>query len=238
MAAPSERPTTAAWPAVAVAGARPARARRRWPWIAGAAALVVILVGGWAAYARLVAPELPYHADFARSWAIGASEGGRTEQDGEDYLLTANPGWRLWKSAPFPDEPAQGIVISSTLRLERGSGEFGVWCRGDAGAGDRYEFSLTGSGKASITKRHGGRSTVLYGPVQVKRAADNRVVARCGQRGERVALSMWLNDALVSETADTRDPYGPGAVGVYAAPDAADPLQVRFRSFDLRAAED
>ncbi|MEV6864082.1 protein kinase [Streptosporangium subroseum] len=222
----------------AVPGTPPARARRRWPWIAGSAALVVALAGGWAAYARLGTPELPYHADFARSWAVGASDGGRTEQDGEAYLLTANPGWRLWKSAPLSGEPAQGIVISSTIRLERGSGEFGVWCRGDTGTGDRYEFAVTGSGKASITKRHGGQSTVLYGPVQVKRSADNRVVAQCGQQGERAVLSMWLNDDLVSEAADTQSPYGPGAVGVYAAPDTAKPLQVGFLSFDVRAAKD
>jgi hypothetical protein len=128
-------------------------------------------------------------------------------------------------------------VISSDLRLERGSGEFGVWCRGDERSGDRYEFAVTGTGKASITKRHGGQSTVLYGPVQVKRSADNRVVAQCAQRGERVALSMWLNDGLVSEAVDTRSPYAPGSVGVYAAPDTAKPLRVRFRSFDVRPAE-
>jgi hypothetical protein len=213
-------------------------ARRRWPWTAGAAALVVALAGGWAVYARLGTPALPYHADFSRSWAIGVSEGGRTEQDGEAYLLTANPGWRLWKSAPLSGEPAQGIVISSTIRLEQGSGEFGLWCRGDADTGDRYEFAVTGSGEASITKRHGGRSAVLHGPVRVKKTADNRVVVQCGQQGERVSLRMWLNDDLVSEATDTQSPYGPGGIGVHAAPDTDKPLRVRFRSFDLRPAKD
>ncbi|AWS49173.1 hypothetical protein DKM19_44570 [Streptosporangium sp. 'caverna'] len=218
-------------------GTRPAGTRRRWPWITGAAALVMASAAGWAAYALLGASALPYHADFSRSWAIGTSAGGSTEQDGGAYLLTANPGWRLWKSAPLSVEPAQDIVISSDMRLERGSGEFGVWCHGDEGTGDRYEFAVTGTGKASITKRHGGQGTLLYGPVQVKRSADSRVVARCAQRGERVALSMWLNDGLVSEAVDTRSPYAPGSVGVYAAPDTAKPLRVGFRSFDVRPAE-
>ncbi|MER6177206.1 serine/threonine-protein kinase [Streptosporangium sp. NPDC001681] len=216
---------------------RPGRSTRRWPWLAGAAALVALLAGGWTAYAGLGAPALPYHADFAESWAVGASDGGRAEQDGVSYLLTANPGWRLWKSAPFSAEPAEGIVVSSRIRLERGSGEFGVWCHGDASTGDRYDFAVTGSGSASITKRHGGRSTVLHGPVRVKKSADNRIVAQCEQQGDRVALSMWLNDELVSEAADTRNPYGPGDTGVYAAPDTAEPVQVRFRSFELRPAK-
>ncbi|WP_371782356.1 serine/threonine-protein kinase [Streptosporangium subroseum] len=230
-----KRPGTLEPPAMP--GTRPAGTRRRWPWIAGAAALVTASAAGWAAYTLLGASALPYHADFSRSWAIGTSTGGGTEQDGGAYLLTANPGWRLWKSAPLSVEPAQDIVISSDMRLERGSGEFGVWCHGDEGTGDRYEFAVTGMGKASITKRHGGQSTVLHGPVQVRRSADSRVVARCAQRGERVALSMWLDDDLVSEAADTRSPYAPGSVGVYAAPDTTKPLRVRFRSFDVRPAE-
>ncbi len=152
-------------------------------------------------------------------------------------MLTANAGWRLWKSAPFSGEPADGIVISSRTRLEEGSGEFGVWCRGDTGTGDRYEFAVNGSGEASIIKRHGGRSTVLKGPVRVTKSAESRLVAQCGRRGEDVALSMWLDDDLVCEAADTRAPYGPGAAGVFAAPDAAGPVRVRFRTFELRAAK-
>ncbi|WP_405143192.1 protein kinase [Sphaerisporangium sp. NBC_01403] len=213
------------------------RTWRRWPWIAAAAVLVTALAGGWAAYAALGTPSLPYHADFAKSWAIGTSEGGRTEQDDETYLLTVNPGWRLWKSAPVSGEPAEGVVVSSRVRLERGSGEFGVWCRGDTGTGDRYEFAVTGSGSASITKRQGGQSTVLHGPVRVKKSADNRVVVQCRQQGGQVALSMWLNESLVGEAADSQSPFGPGATGVYAAPDTAEAVQVRFRSFDLRPAE-
>ncbi|MCC5575683.1 serine/threonine protein kinase [Microtetraspora sp. AC03309] len=225
----------------AVPEARLATARRRWPRVAGVVAggvaLAAVLAGGWAVYTGLGTTALPYRADFADSWAVGASEGGRSERDGGGYVLTANAGWRLWKSAPFSGESAEGIVISSRVRLERGSGEFGVWCHGDSGTGDRYEFAVTGSGEASINKRHGGRSTVLHGPVQVRKSAENRVVAQCVQRGEKVALSMWLNDDLVSEAADTSGPYSPGAVGVYAAPDTAQPVQVRFRTFELRAAK-
>ncbi|MEV0757037.1 serine/threonine-protein kinase [Streptosporangium sp. NPDC050280] len=211
--------------------------RRRWPWAAGVAVLVAVLVSGVILYAGSGALTSPYRADFAESWAVGASDGGRTELDGGVYLLTANPGWRLWKSAPFSEGSAGGVVVSSRMRLREGAGEFGVWCRGDADTGDRYEFTVTASGEASITKRHDGRGVVLHGPVRMRKAADNRVVARCAQQGDRVVLGMWLNEEPVGETEDTQDPYGPGAVGVHAAPDAATPVQVGFRSFEVRPAE-
>ncbi|MGJ6966482.1 protein kinase domain-containing protein [Streptosporangium sp. G11] len=211
--------------------------RRRWPWGAGAAVLVAVLAGGWALYAGSGEPASSYRAGFAESWAVGASNGGRTELDGAVYLLTANPGWRLWKSAPFSEGSAGGVVVSSRMRLEGGSGEFGVWCRGDVDTGDRYEFAVTTSGEASIVKRRGGRGTVLHGPVRMKKSADNRVVAQCAQRGERVVLSMWLNEEPVGEAADAEAPYGRGATGVHAAPDTATPVQVGFRSFEVRPAE-
>ncbi|MER5643472.1 serine/threonine-protein kinase [Streptosporangium sp. NPDC002524] len=226
-------PGEPAVPAPVKAGAVAVR-RRRWPWVAGAAALAVALAGGWAFYAGLGTPASSYRAGFADSWAVGASDGGGTRLDGGTYLLTANPGWRLWKSAPFAEGTAGGVVVSSRMRLEGGSGEFGVWCRGDVGTGDRYEFAVTASGEASITKRRGGRGVLLYGPVRVGKAADVRVVAQCEQRGERVVLGMWFNEKPVGETADDEDPYGPGATGVYAAPDAATPVRVGFRTFEVR----
>ncbi|MFF5107686.1 protein kinase [Streptosporangium sp. NPDC000509] len=210
--------------------------RRRWPW-AAVAMLVAVLVSGVTLYAGSGAPTSPYRADFAESWAVGASNGGSTELDGGVYLLTANPGWRLWKSAPFSEGSAGGVVVSSRMRLREGSGEFGVWCRGDADTGDRYEFTVTASGEASITKRHDGRGVVLHGPVRMRKSADNRVVARCAQQGERVVLGMWLNEEPVGETEDAQDPYGPGAVGVHAAPDTATPVRVGFQSFEVRPAE-
>ncbi|MEV4094964.1 serine/threonine-protein kinase [Streptosporangium saharense] len=210
----------------------PEAPRRRWPWILGAATLATAVAAGVALYLNRQEP-LPYRADFGDSWAVGVTEGGRSERDGTAYVLTANPGWRLWKSAPRTGESEDGVVISSTARLEEGSGEFGVWCRGDLGTGDRYEFTVTGSGAASIVKRSAGRGTVLAGPAQVVKKGDNRLVAQCGQRGTGAALSMWVDDVLVAEAVDTRDPYGPGASGVHAAPDTADPVRVRFGSFGL-----
>lgn len=208
---------------------------RRWAWVAGGIALVVgVSVGGWAVFGTAGEPSLPYQADFGQGWAIGASQGGSTEQAEDAYLVTAKPGWRLWKSAPAA-EPAEGVVVSATARIERGSGEFGVWCRGDESSGDRYEFAVTGSGKVSIIKRHDGGDKVLSAPKAVKKSPEHRVVAQCRQEGTKVTLSMWLDGGLVSEAVDAEGGYPAGATGLYAAPDSDEPVTVRFGSFDVTA---
>ncbi|MFJ2032418.1 serine/threonine-protein kinase [Streptosporangium sp. NPDC087985] len=215
---------------------------RRVPLFAGLAALTVVAgVAVWWGMAR-PGGEWPFHADFGaadHSWSVGSTDAGRAEVAGEAYLLTVRPGWRLWKSAPGPAEPDAGVVISSSARLTGGSGEFGVWCRGDSGSGDRYEFAVNGSGTVSITKRQAGqKGTVLYGPTKnatIKKSADNRVVAECRPDGEKLALRMWVNEAFAGEAVDD-GPHAPGRTGLYAAPDGDAGIQVRFGSFDLRPA--
>ncbi|RVX47551.1 serine/threonine protein kinase [Nonomuraea polychroma] len=214
------------------------RGRRRWPWVAGAA--VTVLVAG----AALVVPGLwrdtwPYEADFADAWAVGTSEGGSARQAGTGYELTVNPGWRLWKSAPRR-EPDSGVIVSTKATLAQGTGEYGVWCHGSAGSGDRYEFTVTGSGKVTIVKRRTGtRGTTLYGPADAPVTDVNRIVAECtssGNSGDQVTLRMWLNERLVAEASDADAPYGPDEAGVHAASGATATARVRFDSFTLRAA--
>ncbi|MGI5283725.1 protein kinase domain-containing protein [Nonomuraea polychroma] len=220
--------------------ARPAvgRGRRRWPWVAGAA--VAVLVAG----AALAVPELlretwPYEADFADAWAVGTSEGGNARQAGTGYELTVNPGWRLWKSAPRR-EPDNGVIVSTKATLAQGAGEYGVWCHGSAGSGDRYEFAVTGSGKVTIVKRRTGtRGTTLYGPADAPITDVNRIVAECtsrGNSGDQVTLRMWLNERLVAEASDADAPYGPDEAGVHAASGATASARVRFDSFTLSPA--
>ncbi|WP_326820243.1 serine/threonine-protein kinase [Streptosporangium sp. NBC_01756] len=223
---------------------RPAapRGRRRRRLFAGLAALTVAVgAATWWAVAR-PGEEWPFHADFGaadHSWSVGATEAGRAETADGAYVLTVKPGWRLWKSAPGPAEPESGVVISGAARLTEGSGEFGVWCRGDAGTGDRYEFGVDDAGTVSITKRQAGQQgVVLYGPVEntnIKKSADNRIVAECRPDGTKLALRMWVNDAFAGEAVDDA-PHAPGLTGLYAAPDGDAELRVRFGSFDLRPA--
>ncbi|MER6001291.1 serine/threonine-protein kinase [Nonomuraea angiospora] len=217
-----------------VSAAKPKR--RRWPWVAGAAGLVLAVVAAAVTVPALSQESWPYEADFGDSWAIGASEGGSARQAGSGYELTVKPGWRLWKSAPR-QEPEGGVVVSAKATLEEGSGEYGVWCHGSARSGDRYEFGVSGSGKVTIVKRRTGtRGTTLYGPADAQVAAVNRVVAECGESGGKVTLRMWLNERLVAQATDSGAPYGPGESGVHAASGATGSARVRFDSFALRPA--
>ncbi|MEU7863160.1 serine/threonine-protein kinase [Nonomuraea sp. NPDC049141] len=214
--------------------ARGGVARRRWPWVAAIVVAVAAVVVG-----AVVAPRMwegrPYTAGFGDSWATGASDGGDARVAGSDYVLTAKPGWRLWKSAPAR-EPDGGVVVSAKARREQGSGEYGVWCHGSASSGDRYEFGVSGSGQVTIVKRRTGqKGTPLYGPAAAKvSTGTNRIVAECadvGSGGGKVGLRMWVNERLVAEVSDASDPLGSGEAGVYAAPDAKEALRVRFESF-------
>ncbi|MEV4572675.1 serine/threonine-protein kinase [Nonomuraea jabiensis] len=230
---PDPRPSSGVPPAPPGSMVKPKR--RRWPWVAGAAGLV-LAVAAAVTVPALSQENWPYEADFGDSWAIGASEGGRARQAGSGYELTVKPGWRLWKSAPR-QEPEGGVVVSAKATLEEGSGEYGVWCHGSARTGDRYEFGVSGSGKVTIVKRRTGtRGTTLYGPADAQVAAVNRVVAECGGSEGKVTLRMWLNERLVAQASDSDAPYGPGESGVHAASGATGSARVRFDSFALRPA--
>jgi len=205
--------------------------------LGGVAVLVAVVAG----VAVVVAPGLaeqtwPYETDFADSWAVGSSDGGSAARDASGYVLTVKDGWRLWKSAPRR-EPG-GVVVSARATLQEGSGEYGVWCHGAAGSGDRYEFSVSGSGKVSIVKRRTGQpGEILYGPAAAETTKADRVVAECAGSGDGVILRMWLNEGLVAEVTDATDAYGPSEAGVHAAPDAGGAVRVRFESFALRPAK-
>ncbi|MEU7747887.1 serine/threonine-protein kinase [Nonomuraea sp. NPDC049158] len=224
-------------------GGRGGVARRRWPWVAGAVAVLAAVVAGVVVVPRVWSPSWPYAAGFGDSWATGASDGGDARVAGSDYLLTAKPGWRLWKSAPVP-EPSGGVVVSAKARLEQGSGEYGVWCHGSASSGDRYDFGVSGSGQVTIVKRRTGqKGTPLYGPAALSGAAPargGRIVAECAGPSDSagVTLRMWVNEKLVAEVSDVNDPLGPGAAGVQVAPDAGEALRVRFESFAIDRTKD
>ncbi|MEU0566224.1 serine/threonine-protein kinase [Nonomuraea sp. NPDC005983] len=234
-----EPPGNAADPSRAAgAGGASRTGRKRWPWVAGAVAVVAVAAAAAVAVPLLGSEAWPYEADFGDSWELGSSDGGSAQQRGSGYVLTVNAGWRLWKSAPRR-EPAGGVVISARARVEQGTGEFGVWCHGSSGSGDRYEFAVRGDEVAILKRRTGGQPTPLDGPKPAKPAAATRIVAECAQTGTKATLRMWLDERLVAEATDTDAPYGPGEAGVHAAPrssGAREPLRVRFDSFALKPA--
>ncbi|WP_157250385.1 serine/threonine protein kinase [Nonomuraea typhae] len=206
--------------------------RRRWPWVAGVA-VVLAVAGAAVAVPALIGEKWPYRAEFGQAWAVGATQGGESRVDGTGYVLTAKPGWRLWKSAPR-SEPGEGATVSARAKIEEGTGEYGVWCHGTPDAGDRYEFSVNAGGQATIVKRRaGGQPTILYGPAQVKTGAETRIVARCAGDADRVALALWVNGRKIGEAVDTDRPYRADNAGVHAAPAGNGDLRVRFATFTL-----
>ena len=237
-------PTAQGRNAPPVKRARGGMARRRWPWLVGGVAVVAAVAVG-VVVVPWVSEGRPYTAGFGDSWATGASDGGDARVAGSDYVLTAKPGWRLWKSAPAR-EPDGGVVVSAKARREQGAGEYGVWCHGSASSGDRYEFGVNSSGQVAIVKRRTGqKGTPLYGPAAVKGATgSDRIVAECagaagsGAGAGKVVLRMWVNERLVAEVSDASAPLGSGEAGVFAAPDAKEALRVRFESFAIDRTKD
>ncbi|MEV0619491.1 serine/threonine-protein kinase [Nonomuraea sp. NPDC050404] len=212
------------------------RRRRWWPWAVGGGVLVLAVVAAIAVPGALARQNWPYEAGFSDAWEVGASDGGSASADGSGYELTVRPGWRLWKSAPVT-EPEQGVIVSAKATLEEGTGEYGVWCHGSAGSGDRYEFGVNGAGKVSIVKRRTGtEGKTLYGPADAPKTAANRIVAECGRSGDKATLRMWLNERLVAEVSDDDSPYAPREAGVHAASSASEQTRVRFESFAVRPA--
>ncbi|MFD9940013.1 protein kinase [Nonomuraea sp. NPDC059023] len=211
------------------------RARWKW-WLAGG--LAVLVAGGAAVVVPAALGEKwPYQAGFDEAWAVGASQGGEARVDGAAYVLTAKPGWRLWKSAPR-EEPERGVTVSARARVEEGAGEFGVWCHGTEGAGDRYEFSVSASGQATIVKRRAGAEpAILYGPARVKTTTETRVTARCTRESGKAALGMWVNGRKVGEASDTDRAYPNTVAGVHAAPSGERAMRVRFSAFTLEPVE-
>ncbi|MEU4718886.1 serine/threonine-protein kinase [Nonomuraea dietziae] len=231
--APPQRPHPRS-PAATMGAGR--RARRWWPWAAGA--LTLVAAAAVAGFLALRSPptDWPYRADFGGdSWETGRTEGGVAELTGDTYELTTNPGWRLWRSAPVTSEPESGAVVVARGRMVAGTGEFGVWCRGASG-GRRYEFAVTSDGRATIAKRGSGTGTVLLDRSAKEGTKDRRIVAECRSDGPKTVLRLWVDDRYVGMVSDTSGPLGPGSSGVFAAPDTEKPVGVRFSSFAVQAA--
>ncbi|MFG3436029.1 protein kinase [Nonomuraea sp. NPDC047897] len=213
----------------------PGGTARRWRVRAvRAAGLVAVLAAVAVGVTAVLEPESgPYRADFSDGWEVGASQAGTARADGTAYVLTVEPGWRLWKSAPRR-EPEGPVLVAAKARLERGTGEYGVWCHGGTG-GSRYEFLVRTDQVAIVKRVAGGRPVVLHGPGPVRRGTGGgRVVAECRRDAGGATLRMWLDEALVAETTDVTEPLGPGAAGVHAAPAGRQGVRVRFESFDLK----
>ncbi|MER5322576.1 serine/threonine-protein kinase [Streptosporangium roseum] len=181
---------------------------------------------------------LPFRDDFSgaeRGWTAAASGKGRHQASRGAYRITARADAYLPVIAPLT-APVKDTTITAKVRVLRGKGDFGVFCRGlDEGA-RRYEFSITSSGDASIVKSGESPASVKHVPVPGLRPARLIVLqaaCRSGATGTRLSLS--VNGRKVLSRLDRERPFASGSIGMFAhARDGGSGVDVSFNSFEAR----
>ncbi|MER5421802.1 serine/threonine-protein kinase [Streptosporangium roseum] len=181
---------------------------------------------------------LPFRDDFSgadRGWTAAASGKGRHQASRGAYRITARADAYLPVVAPLT-APVKNTTITAKVRVLRGKGDFGVFCRGlDEGA-RRYEFSITSSGDASIVKSGEAPASVKHVPVPGLRPARLIVLqanCRSGATGTRLTLS--VNGRKVLSRLDRKRPFASGSIGMFAhARDGGSGVDVSFNSFEAR----
>lgn len=184
------------------------------------------------------ARTLPFRDDFSgagRGWTAAASGKGRHQASRGAYRITAGADAYLPVIAPLT-APVKNTTITAKVRVLRGKGDFGVFCRGlDEGA-RRYEFSITSSGDASIVKSGEAPASVKHVPVPGLRPARLIVLqaaCRSGATGTRLSLS--VNGRKVLSRLDRKQPFASGSIGMFAhARDGGSGVDVSFNSFEAR----
>ncbi|MGW4664642.1 protein kinase domain-containing protein [Streptosporangium sandarakinum] len=193
-----------------------------------------------------------YSSDYdppLRKWGYSHEGYFAIDVDGEDSshrvdapipFVTAPPATPVPSASPTPVVPTRLLVgVDIKIRGGSGSGEYGVFCRGDKDITNatRYEFLLDTSGKARIRKAVDNAGGELAAPAEVDLAKGEtaRVQAECADEGESgVRLTMWVNGKRV-QTARDGTPLPNGSVGVFArvAEKGRATLRTSFDNFTL-----
>ncbi|WP_051864690.1 serine/threonine-protein kinase [Streptosporangium roseum] len=184
------------------------------------------------------ARALPFRDDFSgadRGWTTAASGKGRHRASQGAYRITAKADAYLPVIAPLT-APVKNTTITAKVRMLRGKGDFGVFCRGlDEGA-RRYEFSITSSGDASIVKSGEAPASVRHVPVPGLRPARLIVLqAACRSGAAGTSLSLSVNGRKVLSRLDRKRPFAAGSIGMFAhARHGGSGVEVSFNSFEAR----
>jgi TIR domain len=228
------------------------RRRFTWAWVlAGAGALLVLVVVAIVASSDRrpsTAEGVIFRDDFsgrASGWEdVGsASMGGHYTDDA--YRISVPPAARdvvnrasfPAKARPvYPSAPSNLRIEVDGRRLPESNDDtgYGIQCRVDGE--NYYDFTITDN-DATIAKAESGIvREVLELPIDAN--AMNRLQATCtnveaeGQRSVHLVFS--VNDRVVAEYTDTKNPYLTGTVGltVWTAP-AERPGLVQFDNFTV-----
>ncbi|GAA2401454.1 hypothetical protein GCM10010404_69060 [Nonomuraea africana] len=243
-----------------------ARGRTRGRVLAGLAVATALLVGGGVAVWAMVPggpPDLPplFSDDFTSTssgWS-GTYDPDATDSQGyitSDFTYGLDAGEyneERWAGAPVPfatkptatPEPSatptpmipSTLLIGVTAKVRSGSGEYGLWCRGDDD-GTYYEFTLDTSGNARIRRIFNKAGGNLAAPVKAdgfNPKERNQIQVACEENGEATRLSMWINGRRVHQVDDLNG-LPTGGIGLFARipKGSANPLKVVYDDFEMR----
>ncbi|GII79058.1 hypothetical protein Sru01_40400 [Sphaerisporangium rufum] len=161
-------------------------------------------------------------------------------------FVPAQPATPDPSATPTPTTPGRLLLaVTVAPRQKSTQGEYGLMCRSadETYKPTRYEFLLTGDGKARIRRVVKGAGGDLPPPAPVSGLDGKdpvRLQAECDRTGEGMRLTMWVNGAEVQSYTDTSAPLPNGDVGflarVPATPDAA--MKLSFDDFSVSGTPD
>ncbi|MBO3750937.1 serine/threonine protein kinase [Streptosporangiaceae bacterium NEAU-GS5] len=153
------------------------------------------------------------------------------------FVAVQNPSPGPTPTPVTPGTVLMGVDVST--RSAVGSGEYGLYCRGDdESQASQYEFLVTTKGEAHIRRVAKGSGGDVAPPVKLDQAPGAktmRLEASCQVDGAAVKLSMWVNGGLVQEFTDANG-LPPGDLGVLGrvSPHGTAKVKLSFDNFTLR----
>lgn len=246
---------------------RSSRQRDRSKLMIGLAAAAVLVIGGgvtlWALSGGGPPTDLPalFQDDFnntSSGWDSstydpdGETSYGYTS-DGAYGLDAAEDTTEKWAQAPVPflaEAPATpdpsasptpilptSLLIGVDATVNRGNGEYGLWCRGD-NDGTYYDFTLDTGGNARIRRVVDGAGGNLAQPVKVgtiKIGQKVRLEASCDQIDTAVRLTMWIDGKRIQQV-DDPNPLKSGSLGMFSrvSKGSKSIIKVIYDNFELR----
>ncbi|GLX01872.1 serine/threonine-protein kinase [Microtetraspora sp. NBRC 16547] len=151
---------------------------------------------------------------------------------------TPTPGATPTPTPAVPNDYLLGV--DATVREVKGAGEYGLFCRQNAGGSKatRYEFLLDTTGRARIRKVVDDAGGDLTSPVQTDpstKGEPTSVQARCTVTQDGVELTMWVNGSRTASVVDGR-PLPSGQVGIIGrvGEKSTAVLKMGFDNFTMR----
>ncbi|MFV2044219.1 MAG: hypothetical protein ACC700_13430 [Anaerolineales bacterium] len=187
------------------------------------------------ATAAALPPGVLYKDDFSNplsGWDVRNDPDAITDyRNGAFVIYVGKVDTTLWSKA---NRNMMDLIIDVDARQVGGPDDnlFGLICR-YRDADNFYRFVIGGNGYAGITKRSNGDVTVLSGPLLTRSDAVNRGQATNHIRAicQRDQLTLYVNDQLVAQAADSDFPSGD--IGLMASASKHPGVEIHFSEFSV-----